>query len=126
MTFYYDHATHWATSDEEGPIITVPGSVQSELGCTADWEPACMRPWLQDKDGDGVFALVHEDDPRRQLGVQGGVRAVLSPRATRRTTSPWRCPKDGARTTFLYDTVTHGVTITSEWRGAGDAGFSGR
>ena len=25
VTFYYDHATHWATSDEQGPIVTVLG-----------------------------------------------------------------------------------------------------
>ena len=46
VSFYYDHATHWVTSDEEGPIITAPGTFQSELGCSADWAPACMRPWL--------------------------------------------------------------------------------
>ena len=30
VTFYYDHGTHWATSDAQGPIITAPGSFQSE------------------------------------------------------------------------------------------------
>ncbi|SDD58521.1 pullulanase X25 domain-containing protein [Auraticoccus monumenti] len=55
VTFYYDHATHWVTSDAQGPIITAPGSMQSELGCAADWSPDCMRPWLQDPDGDGTF-----------------------------------------------------------------------
>ena len=39
-------------------MITVPGSFQTELGCSADWDPACMRPWLQDKDGDGTYAIV--------------------------------------------------------------------
>ena len=55
MTFYYDPTTHWARPTRR-PIITVPGSFQSELGCSGDWAPACMRPWLQDKDGDGVYA----------------------------------------------------------------------
>ena len=32
VTFYYDDATHWVTSDENDPIITAPGSYQSELG----------------------------------------------------------------------------------------------
>ena len=41
--------------DAQGPIITVPGSFQSELGCPADWDPSCMRPWLTDQDGDGTF-----------------------------------------------------------------------
>ena len=32
----------------------MPGSFQSELGCAADWDPGCLRSWLQDPDGDGV------------------------------------------------------------------------
>jgi hypothetical protein len=55
VTFYYDHATHYVTSDAQGPIVTAPGSFQSELGCAGDWDLACMRPWLQDVDVDGVF-----------------------------------------------------------------------
>ncbi len=57
VTFYYDPATHLVTSDSAGPIITAPGSFQSELGCPGDWQPDCMRPWLQDPDGDGVFTF---------------------------------------------------------------------
>ena len=33
VTFYYDHATHWVSTNLQGPIITVPGSFQNELGC---------------------------------------------------------------------------------------------
>ncbi|MGC1207425.1 MAG: alpha-amylase family glycosyl hydrolase [Ornithinimicrobium sp.] len=56
VTYYYDHATHWATNDAIGPILTAPGSFQEELGCGGDWMPDCMRPWLQDPDGDGIYA----------------------------------------------------------------------
>ncbi|MEO5852998.1 MAG: pullulanase-type alpha-1,6-glucosidase [Nocardioides sp.] len=58
VTFYYDHASHWATTDAEGPIVTAPGSFQSELGCSADWQPDCMRSWLKDPDGDGTYTLL--------------------------------------------------------------------
>ncbi len=58
LTFYCDHGTHYVTSDAEGPIITIPGSFQSELGCAAGWTPSCMRPWLQDVDGDGTYTWV--------------------------------------------------------------------
>lgn len=58
VTFYYDHGTHYVTSDAQGPIITIPGDFQSELGCEADWAPDCMRPWLQDPDGDGTYTWV--------------------------------------------------------------------
>ena len=35
VTFYYDHRTHWVTSDLQNPIVTAAGSFQSELGCPA-------------------------------------------------------------------------------------------
>jgi glycosidase len=54
VKFYYDHETHWVTDDENSVIATAPGSFQSELGCTSDWDPGCLRSWLQDADGDGV------------------------------------------------------------------------
>jgi glycosidase len=54
VTFLYDDATHWVTDDHTSVIATVPGSFQSELGCNADWDPGCLRSWLQDPDGDGV------------------------------------------------------------------------
>ena len=44
VTFYYDHATHWVTSDAQGPIITAPGSFQSELAAPVTGaRTACAR-----------------------------------------------------------------------------------
>jgi glycosidase len=54
VSFFYDDETHWVTDDHNSVIATVPGSFQSELGCAADWDPACLRSWLQDADGDGI------------------------------------------------------------------------
>ena len=44
----------------EGPLVTAPGSFTSELGCPGDWAPECMRTWLQDPDGDGVFTVAEQ------------------------------------------------------------------
>jgi hypothetical protein len=57
VKFYYDHKSHWATDDHSAVIATVPGSFQSELGCSGDWQPDCLRSWLQDLDGDGLFTF---------------------------------------------------------------------
>jgi glycosidase len=54
VKFYYDDGTHWVTDDHGSVIATAPGSFQSELGCANDWDPGCLRSWLQDPDGDGV------------------------------------------------------------------------
>jgi glycosidase len=54
VKFYYDDETHWVTDNRGSVIASAPGSFQSELGCAGDWDPSCLRSWLQDPDGDGV------------------------------------------------------------------------
>ena len=71
MTFYYDHGTHWVTNDVISEIITAPGSAQSELGCRpGDWSPDCMRPWLQDPDGDGIWTWSTTEIPAGSYEVK--------------------------------------------------------
>ena len=55
VKFLYDHETHWVTDNVNSYIATAAGSFQSEDGCTTDWAPDCLRSWLEDPDGDGVF-----------------------------------------------------------------------
>ena len=52
-------------------IATVPGSFQSELGCPGDWDPGCLRSWLQDPDGDGIYSFRDDRAPGGQLRRQG-------------------------------------------------------
>ena len=114
VTFYYDHQTHWATSDRQNPIITAPGSFQSELGCPADWSPDCMRPWLEDPDGDGTytwsgilpagsyeFKVAHGLSFEENYGA-GGTRDGAN--------IPVVVPRDGTVLTISYDLATHLAT----------------
>src|SRR5829696_966006 len=48
--FYYDHKSHWVTTNQNSVIAVAPGNFQSELGCPGDWSPDCLRSWLQDVD----------------------------------------------------------------------------
>ncbi|MGH3071233.1 MAG: alpha-amylase family glycosyl hydrolase [Gaiellaceae bacterium] len=57
VTFYYDHETHWLADSVNSTIAVAPGSFQSELGCPGDWDPGCLRSWLQDPDGDGTYGF---------------------------------------------------------------------
>ncbi|HEY3231539.1 MAG TPA: alpha-amylase, partial [Roseiflexaceae bacterium] len=57
VKFYYDHKTHWVTDNKNSVIATVPGSFQSELGCAGDWDPSCLRSWLQDPGGSGTYSF---------------------------------------------------------------------
>jgi hypothetical protein len=72
-----------------------------------------MRPWLQDKDGDGVYALITTKIPAGtyEFKVAHNLSWAESYPADN---IPVTVPKDGAQTTFLYDRATHEVTVTSE------------
>lgn len=63
VRFYYDHETHWVADSASKTIVTVPGSFQSEIGCGGDWQPDCLRSWLQDTDGDGTYTRVFPSLP---------------------------------------------------------------
>jgi glycosidase/fibronectin type 3 domain-containing protein len=57
VKFYYDHKSNWITDNQGSRIATAPGSYQSEIGCAGDWDPGCLRSWLEDPDGDGVYTF---------------------------------------------------------------------
>ncbi|MCP2370025.1 pullulanase-type alpha-1,6-glucosidase [Agromyces terreus] len=55
VTFFWNPNTHVVSSTAEGPVVTLPGSLQSELGCPGDWQPECLATLMQDGDKDGVY-----------------------------------------------------------------------
>jgi len=115
VTFVYDPTTHWFTSTAEGPLLTVPGSHQSELGCAADWSPDCLATWLQDPDGDGAYTytapalpagvyeakVAHDLSWAENYGA-GGARDGAN--------IPFTAP-GGKPVTFTYVLATHLLTI---------------
>ncbi len=68
VKFYYDHETHWITDNVNSRIVVAAGNFQSFLGCNpaeneGNWQPWCLRSWLQDVDGDGTYTFVTDDIP---------------------------------------------------------------
>ncbi len=123
VTFYYDHATHYVTSDAQGPIVTAPGSFQSELGCTDDWTPDCMKPWLTDPDGDGTYSWSSTAIPAGNYefkvavgqswaesygvgGAKDGSNIAVS------------VPSDGTVVTITWNSTTHEPKVTTSKAGA--------
>jgi pullulanase-type alpha-1,6-glucosidase len=124
VKFYYDHGTHWITDNQRSVIASVPGSFQSEIGCPGDWQPDCLRSWLQDPDGDGSYSfsttaipagvyeakVAHDESWTINYG-QGGVQDGPN--------IPFTVPA-GATVTFTYDPTTHILTITTGGLEPGD------
>ena len=123
VTFYYDHGTHWVTNDAAGPIITAPGSMQSELGCPADWSPDCMRPWLQDPDGDGTFTWSTASIPagNYEFKVAHGLSWAENYGAGGARDGAnigFSVPSDGVVVTFTYVLATHQISVKTSKAGA--------
>jgi glucoamylase len=116
VKFYYDHKSHWATDNKSSVIAVAPGSFQSELGCPSDWDPTCLRSWLEDPDGDGTYTfettalpagsyetkVAINEDWTENYG-QGGV--LNGPNI------PFSVPTDHAKVTFSYVAATHVLTV---------------
>lgn len=117
VKFYDDPATHWVTDAVGSTIAVVAGDFQSELGCPGDWQPDCLRSWLQDPDGDGVYTFTTSALPAGSYEVkvaideswsenygQGGVRDGAN--------IPFTVSGDCAAVTFSYVAATHVLTVT--------------
>jgi glycosidase len=107
ITFFYDHRTHYVSSTAEKPVVVASGSFQSEMGCSADNDPTCMRSWLQDPDNDGVFSLSTTQIPA------GAYQASAAGSATVAFTVP-----SGAVTTLSYDSASHVLSVSTAQPGA--------
>jgi hypothetical protein len=117
VKFYYDHRTHWVADDLNEVIATAPGSFQSEMGCPGDWQPDCLRSWLQDPDGDEIYEFVTAALPAGNYetkvaiseawDVNYGAGGVLNGANIAFTVA-----YDNQPTRFRYDAVSHVLTIS--------------
>ncbi len=123
VSFYYDHATHWITTDAQGPIVTAAGSFQSELGCPTDWAPDCMRSWLQDPDGDGTYTFSTTRIPAGSYQVKATHGLSWEENygaggAADGADIDFEVPADGVQTSFSYDLAGHVLTVSTRTPGA--------
>jgi pullulanase-type alpha-1,6-glucosidase len=118
ITFYYDHRTKHVSSTAQGPIITAPGSFQSEMGCSGDWQPDCMRSWLQDPDGDGVYTLATTQIPAGSYEVKAAHGLSWDENYGAGGTPDganigFTVPGAGLTTIFSYELATNRLTVTT-------------
>ncbi|MEP6811833.1 MAG: glucodextranase DOMON-like domain-containing protein [Actinomycetota bacterium] len=118
VKFYYDHKSHWVTDNKSSVIAVAVGSFQSELGCPGDWDPGCLRSWLQDPDGDGIYTFETTALPQgsyetkvalnESWAVNYGQGGVLNG-----SNIAFTVPFDNAKITFTYDAASHVLTVTA-------------
>ena len=118
VKFYYDHKSHWVTDNHGSVIAVAAGSFQGELGCAADWDPTCLRSWLQDVDGDGTYSFETTALPQGSYETKVAISEDWAENygPNGELNSPnnigFAVPADNARVTMGYDSVTHVLSIT--------------
>src|SRR5882672_1379506 len=115
VKFYYDHKTHWMTSNQNSVIVTAPGSYQKALGCPGDWQPDCLRSLLEDPDGDGIYKFTAAI-PAGKYEVKVAINESWSENygaggAPNGSNIPFTVATDCQATEFTYDSVSHVLTI---------------
>ncbi|MBL8160815.1 MAG: pullulanase-type alpha-1,6-glucosidase, partial [Anaerolineae bacterium] len=108
VNFYYDHATHWVADSVGDVIATAPGSYQSEIGCANDWAPECMRSWLQDPDGDGLYFMATNAIPAGDYEVKAAINLSWTENygldgVQDGPNIPFSVPADGTPVAFVYN-----------------------
>lgn len=117
ITFYFDPRTKNMRSTVDGPIITLAGSFQSELGCAGDWAPSCLAAMMWDQNADGTFQFTTDDLPTGSYAVKVthglswdenyGAGGVPNGPDISFTASA------GKVVTFRYSLETHVLTVTT-------------
>lgn len=111
VKFYYDHKTHWMADSVNKQIIVASGDFQKQIGCFNDNDPTCLRAWLQDPDGDGLYDVT-------TAGMNAGnytVTFTLNEDTNNVIGEPqqFTVAKDGDAVYFGYDSVKNEFTIST-------------
>jgi glycosidase len=116
VTFYYDHKTHWVTDSVNSVIATVPGSFQTQLGCSGNWDPACFRTWLEDPLGSGTYSLettaLLKGQYQAKVAINGSWALNYGGGGVKDGPNIFfSVTRDHARVRFRFDPTSHLLTI---------------
>jgi hypothetical protein len=118
VKFYYSHETHWVTSNQNSVIAVAAGSFQSELGCPGDWQPDCLRSWLQDPDGDGIYTFTTQGLPAGSYEVKVAIKESWDENygaggVQNGANIPFTVPQACGDILFSYNAATHVLTVST-------------
>ncbi|MFD1217478.1 pullulanase-type alpha-1,6-glucosidase [Microbulbifer celer] len=121
VQFYYDHQTHWITSNANSTIATVTGSFQGALGCSGDWQPGCLRSWMQDSDGDGLYTFLTSEIPAGSYEFKVALNEGWSESyGNNGANIPFTVAEAGDEIYFAFDADSKHVTVSTNGIPRGD------
>jgi len=120
VKFYYSHNSHWVTDNENSVIATAAGTFQSEVGCLGDWQPDCLRSWLQDPDGDGIYEFATTAIPAGDYQFKVALNEAWD-ESYPADNVPFNVAADDDLVTITFDSGTNEVTV--DVAGGGGSGL---
>lgn len=123
VTFFFDHNTGWVADSVNNLIANVPGDFQATIGCPGDWQPDCLRTWLQDPDGDGIYTYMTDQIPQGDYEAKVAINQSWDENygengAPGGANIPFIVPINNTPMIFSYDSASHFLTIRALGEGA--------
>ncbi|MFP5312654.1 MAG: alpha amylase C-terminal domain-containing protein, partial [Actinomycetes bacterium] len=116
VTFRYDNSTHLLSAvyaSQQPTAVAAAGSMDSELGCASDWEPACPQAQLVLDPADLVWKLSVPNLPAGNYEFKAALNKTWDVSYGAGGETPGAnivFNHDGGPVTFRYDHVTHVLT----------------
>src|SRR6185437_14270179 len=107
----------WITDNASSLIPVAVGDFQSKLGCPGDWQPDCLRSWLEDPDGDGTYTFQTDALPAGSYNAKVALNESWDVNYGKDGVQngdniPFSVPAAGTKVTFSWSSTTHVRTIT--------------
>lgn len=116
VKFYYDHNTHWITSNLNSRIVVATGDFQAALGCPGNWQPSCLRSWLEDVNGTGTYTFSTNLLPAGNYQVKAALNEGWNENygaggAAGGANITFTVPYDNAQIGFSFESSTNKLTV---------------
>ncbi len=118
VTFIYDHATNWVADSVNSIIATVVGDFQMAIGCGENHDPTCLRSWLQDPEGDGIYVVGTPKVPAGNYSAQ----IALNQAGLIGEPQTFTVPEGGNEIFFQYDSGTGEFNVSTDGAPKGNLG----
>ena len=107
VTFLFSTETGWVTDSVNSQIPVVIGSFQDEIGCTADNQSDCLRTWLQDPAGSGIYTAmtnaIPAGDYTARVALDESGDSLGDDGTNAGADYAFTVPEDGSVVTFAWD-----------------------
>jgi alpha-amylase len=113
VTFRYDNSTHVMSAvyaSQQPAAVAVAGSLNTELGCATDWEPACDQAQLVLDPADLVWKLTVPNLAAGNYEFKAALDRSWGISYGSPTGGNIPFKHDGGAVTFRYDHFTHLIT----------------